>query len=279
MSSQITKPALQLVEKTEFLVSSVRTHKPTLGANLAELPPELFPGVGGEEPTAPDWNHLQDWNIAALEASAEEVRQTDQDHRENLVQLAQLRADRRALLTRFQTGHRALRDSFTGTYGKDSLPLVGLDSPPARASLAAREQLREVISRMRDPELAEGLPDPLAGQSSIDLVSLSDAREAEIKRYDENGAELKSMRKRVVESRVRRLEARARNRRAYSNFARIQEGLYRLAGLDDLADRIRFNARSPNKKTEEPTEPRPEQPEQTTDPIEQKEDTTEQKNP
>ncbi len=258
MSSQITGPTLKHLEKTESLAGSIRTHRPTANASLAELPPEIFPPAGGEDPAAPDWNLLQDWNLAALEASAAEVRQTDQEHRENLVWLAQLRIDRKAQLSKLQTGHGALRGSFVGTYGKKSLALVGLDGRAARAILAAREQLREVITRMRDPELAKGLPEPRAGQSPIDLVSLADAREADIDRYDKTNAELEGLRKHTVESRLRRMEARARNRRVYANVARIQEGLYRLAELDELADSIRFPVRSPRKKTEEPVEPQPE---------------------
>ena len=271
MSSQISGTALLYLEKTEFLASSTRTHKPTANASLEEVPLELFAGAG-EVPPAPDWNLLQEWNLAALEASAAEVRQTDQAHRENLVQLAQLRADRRDLLERFKIGHRALRDSFTGTYGPKSLPLMGLDAPPARASLAAREQLREVVSRMRDGELAKSLPEPIAGQTPIDLETLSAAREADIVLYDKTSAEFKRTRKRVDESRLARKEARARNRRVYSNVARVQEGLYRLAGLGDLADRIRFTVRSPNKKKEEPAPQTPEPDGQSTDPSPQPEE-------
>lgn len=260
MSSQISTPALKQMEKTELLVDSIQNHRPLLGETLAELPPEIFPAGGGEDPAAPDWNHLQDWNVAVLEASAAEVRQTDQEHRENLVRLAQLRIDRREQLRQVQDGHGALRGSFIGTHGMTSLPVVGLDDYAARANLAAREQLREVIARMRNPELAKQLGEPRAGQSPIDLETLANAREAEIDRYEATLAKIENLRKQVIESRLRRNLARQRNRRIYSNVARIQEGLYRIAGLDDLAAGIRPSTRSARKKSEEATVPDPAEP-------------------
>ncbi len=246
MSSQMSKTALKLLARTEFLAGSLRTHQPTVVVALGELPPMIFPAGGPAPP--PDWSQHQDWNLAALESSAAEVRHSDQEHRENLVQLAELQRDRVDGLRRLQAGHRALRASFIGTYDKGSLALVGLDGLAARGTLAAREQLREVISRLRDPDLTGLLPPPLAGQSSIDLASLASAREAELDRYEATIEELKLMRKQVVESRLRRDEARERNRQIYVNVGRVQEGLYRLAGLGELADHIRITVRSARRK-------------------------------
>ena len=71
------------------------------------------------------------------------------------------------------------------------------------------------------------------------------------------------MRKRADESIVAKREAQKRHRRIYSNVARIQEGLYRLAGLDELADRIRATVPRKAREAEEAAEPNgaPESPE------------------
>ncbi len=62
---------------------------------------------------------------------------------------------------------------------------------------------------------------------------------------------IKGIRKRLDASIVARDETRRRHRRIYANVARVQEGLYRLAGLDDLADRIRVTEPSPRQKKED----------------------------
>ena len=61
MSSLTTKTALRQLEKTDFLVVSTRTQKPTVNDRLQHIIPELFGEDFGEAPPAPDWNQLQDW--------------------------------------------------------------------------------------------------------------------------------------------------------------------------------------------------------------------------
>ncbi len=244
------RTVLKQLEKTEFLVVSGKTQKPTVNDRLAKL--ELGTagdGSGGALP-APDWNQLQEWGIAALENSAAEIKRTDRDHRKVRVRLSDARRDRDRKVERIAGGHRALRQSFTGTYGEPSLPLVGLDALPARRLVAVREQMREVVGRMRDPQLAAGLPEPLAGQKPIELETVADAREGEIGDLEVQMGEVDALRKQTDEALIVREEALARNRRVYSNVGRLLEGVYRLAGLDELADRIRATTRAPRKKSE-----------------------------
>lgn len=248
MSSLTTKAALKQLEKTDFLVVSARTQKPTVNDRLQTTIPELFGEGFGEAPPAPDWNQLQDWSIAALETSATDVRRSDKELRKSRVRLGKARGDRNELLHQLSSGHRSLRQSFTGTYGAVSLPLVGLDAVPARALKAAQEQMREVIGRMRDPDLASALPEPLAGQEPIALDALANARDAEVRDLDAKVAEIDELRKQTDEAMVTRDQVLADNRRVYSNVGRLLEGVYRLAGLDELADRIRATERSPRRK-------------------------------
>ncbi len=67
MSNQ-NQTVLKQQEKTEYLVVSAKTQKPTVNDRLAELGPAIVVGAG--EVPAPDWNALQEWGIAALESSA-----------------------------------------------------------------------------------------------------------------------------------------------------------------------------------------------------------------
>ncbi len=252
MSNQ-NQTVLKLLEKTEFLVVSAKTQKPTVNDRLAGLGPAIVGAAG--ETSAPDWNQLQEWGIAALEASAAEVRESDRAHRKTRVRLSDARRDRNGKMSLITAAHRALRQSFTGTYGAASLPLVGLGEAPVRPLLAVREQMREVVGRMRDPQLATALPAPLAGQKPIDLESVADARDDEIGDLEVQMGRVGALRKQKDEALVARDEAMKRNRRVYSNVGRLLEGVYRLAGLDELANRIRATTRAARRKAEaEPEE-------------------------
>ncbi len=251
MASQISRAALKLLEKTEFLVTSMRNLKTVAIVQLGVIYHEILSGVDGEPPAEPDWSLLHDGNLALLEASAAEVRSTDRAYRRDRVRDRQLRRNRRQHVRRLKEAHRDLRQSFTGTYGVEALPLVGLDAELARRFVAIREQMQEVVERMLDSELAAKLPSPRAGQSAIDLETLAAARQGEIEDLEATMEAIKGMRKRLDASIVGRDEARRRHRRIYANVARVQEGLYRLAGLDDLADRIRVTEPAPRQKKED----------------------------
>ncbi len=246
---------LKQLEKTDYLVVSARTQKPTVNDRLAKADPEIFGAGSGEAPSAPDWDYFQEWGIAALEQSSKEVRQTDRDLRKSRVRLKKARRDRNRAAKIIFAGHRSLRTSFKGTHGPESLALVGLEEEPAAALQAAREQMSEAVGRMRDPQLAGELPPPLAGQRPIDLESVADARAAELDDFDARMDEIDELRKQTDEALVVRNEALARGRRVYANVGRLLEGVYRLAGLDELADRIRVTRRASRKKEEEPESP------------------------
>ena len=251
MKSQTSKAALKSLDRTEFLVMSMRTHQPNVSARLTEA----FERIGGAGAPAPDWDLVQESHAALLEASATEVRRTDQVYRLTRVKLSEMRRDRRELVGKLKTRHRDLRKSFNGTYGEDALPFVGLDAAPERRFVAFREQQLEVLERMRDPELAARLPAPRAGQAAPDLLALADAIQAEILELEAAMAAIKGMRKQVDESLVVKRETLREHRRLYVNVARILEGYYRTAGLDELAERVRSPAQPRRRRTDETAEP------------------------
>jgi hypothetical protein len=74
--------------------------------------------------------------------------------------------------------------------------------------------------------------------------------EADVRALVDLMAALTVVRKRTDESLVAKRQALARHHRRYLNVARVQEAYYRLAGLDELADRIRPFKRSPRRPPE-----------------------------
>ena len=254
MSSQTRKSALRQLERTEFLVTSTRTQKPIVNARLGELA-SVLPGPGdGEAPRVPDWDLLQDFNVSVLEFSYREVRQAERLHRLMLSRGAQLRALQRGQIKVLKSDYRDLRKTFAGTYGEEAQLIVGLDSPPSRAIHAFREQLLEIVARMRDPQQAAQLPEPRAGQEPINLEKLAESQAAAIEKLEDTIDALKEGRKRADGTFVAKSDVQKRHQQLYVNVARVQEGLYRLAGLGDLADRIRTPERTARRKPEEEVE-------------------------
>ena len=63
--------------------------------------------------------------------------------------------------------------------------------------------------------------------------------DVDIERFEDVYNELTDMKKILHLSMVAKDEANAHLNRMYTNVARMQEGMFRVAGLDELADRIR----------------------------------------
>lgn len=262
MPSQTSKAALKSVDKSEFVIASTRTQNPIVSAALDQLFGGTPPGGDGQAGSTPEWQEVQESHAALLDRWTREVRRADEAHRVNLVKASQLRRQRRETTNGLRRQHRDLRKSFDGTYGPEALPLVGLDAPPERRFVAVREQLRDVVTRMRNPELASQLPAPRAGQPPLDLQQLADALETHIQAFEALMEEIQRMRKIVDESLAEKRRVLKAHRRVYVNLAGIQERYYRLVGLDELADRIR-SADPPRR-----SEPQPETPEESEEPEE-----------
>ncbi len=271
-TSQTSKAALEGLRQAEWLASSTAVQKPKVSAALHELYGSTQ-GDAADNPAPADWNVVQDSNIVLLNRSAGNLRQADQAHRENLVVLKKLRRRRQRMVAGFKGRIRDERKSFGGTYTEEALADLRLDAPPARTYLAIREQLLEFRERLQDPATPDKLPDPLPGHLTIELQPIADAIGDQIEAYDNLMTEIREQRKRADESLLAKQQAIKDNRRTIVNVGRVQEGYYRLVGLDDLADRIRVATRPRRKpkpeetpeseepESEEPESPEPESPE------------------
>ncbi|MEE8525437.1 MAG: hypothetical protein V3T72_15985 [Thermoanaerobaculia bacterium] len=248
----MTKRTLEALERTDFVVTSIRTQKPTVTAELTRTFGDDLPEGG----LMPDWDGLQETHAARLAGSARAIRGTEQHHRRNAAEMSGYRKQRHAIVNRLLRGYRDLRNSVEGTYPEEALTVIGLEEQPIRRFVAVREQMPEVLERLRDPELQSRMPEPLAGHQALDFDHFAGAMAADIELLEGSMETIRQMQKILDESLLAKREALKDNRRTYLYLARIQEGYYRLAGLDDLADRIRTEVfrLSPRKK-EAPAEP------------------------
>lgn len=235
MSTQMTKQTLTALERTDFVINSIRTQKSTVTAELnlgfGEALPEGIP--------QPDWDSLQESHVVRLEGSIGGIRQTEREHRQNLARMSALRKQRRTIVDGLLGEYRKLRSSVDGNYPAEGLIVLGIENPPVRRFAAVREQMPEILGLLRDPDLAARMPEPRPGHAALDFESFAVPMESGIQALEESMETIQEMRKILDESLLAKREALEENRRIYLNLARIQEGYYRLAGLDDLADRIR----------------------------------------
>lgn len=251
MGSQTTVATLRSLDLGEYVITSTRTQKPEVSGELGHLFLKVVPDDRQSEVTVPDWDQIQEANASLLECSLANVRDKDQAHRLNQVTWDQMRADRKTLIDDLRDQHRGLRLIVTGTYGADALPLVGLDAPPEVRMVAVREQALELLERLREPRLAAQLPAPRTGVAPLDLEAIADGIETKIRELETLLAEMKRMRTTLDASLVARRHALQHHNQIYLNVARVQEAYYRLAGLDELAKRIRTVFRATRRKTKE----------------------------
>lgn len=251
MSSQMPKVAVRSLDKSEFVVASTMTAKSSVTAKLTEVysPPQSLEGEG---PPTPDFDAAQEANAALLRRSGSELRSKQQVYGALRVQVKKAFAQRNEQFNEVRRVHRDSRKSVAGTHGEEALLLVGLEAPPANTPSAEREQALEAVVRMRNPELAARLPEERAGQEPLDFERLANAFEAAVSKLDEAMAALKNAIKLADQALLARNEALAFHVRVYVNVTRIQEAYFRLAGFDDLAERIR--AAEPSRRTEKPEE-------------------------
>ncbi|MEM7583547.1 MAG: hypothetical protein AAF560_09230 [Acidobacteriota bacterium] len=227
------------------MVASIRTQKGTVSEELNQL----FDGVLQEGEQMPDWGFVQELHARLLDRSNARVAAIDQEHRTNLADLGQARVARNRWAKGLQSRIRALRNLFRGTYGEEALGIVGLDQPPERKALAVLRQAGHIRERLRNPELA--LPDLPSGFPALEAAPHIADIEAAVASLEASLAAIDQQRKVVDESLVSKRHELKQHQHQYMDVARNQEAYYRLAGLDDLAERIRPFARRPRRSKPE----------------------------
>lgn len=254
MSSLTTKETIVLLDKAEYLGTTIRTHKARVTSKLDAVYDGLPAGDGGEGAQRVDWGQVQDSNAGLLETAVQDTRDAGHVHRLNKVKVSQLRQHRNAVIVDIRDRYNSLQLAVTAAYGPDKLEVVGLDAPLVKKYLGVREQCLELVERFRSPDVLERLGEPRANQPPLATNELADGMESDVRRFEEVYGELADMRKILQISMVAKDEAQDDLRRKYVNVARMQEGMFRIVGMDELADRIRVTIPSRPKKDDETRE-------------------------
>lgn len=246
MSSPSTRETVTGLNKAEFLSMSTRTQLSTVSPQLGAIFSVLPPRGEGEVPRQLDWNEVQLHNADLIEQAVLDVQQASQAYRFAKITVLDFARDRRDGFSGLQKRHRSHQKIMAGSRGKRGLTLTGLKAPPVTTMLGMREQSALVLRRYEDPSMPAKLiaiPKEETSGPRPDLEVLSQELKGDLGLFEtaHNGwTQAKKVRDEAI---LARTAARKRLRRIVTNVARVQEGYYRLAGLDDLADRLRLTVR------------------------------------
>lgn len=118
---------------------------------------------------------------------------------------------------------------------------MGVTGPTPRQPVALVSQIRETVEFLRSPKVAT--PTIELDGVQIDLTTVGTDLGSAADRLDTVLTNLAQARKNAQTSRVAKNKAIERYDREFLWIARTLEGYFRLAGMDELAERIRPSAR------------------------------------
>ena len=256
MSSPSTKEIVTLLDQAEFLSTSIRTQRGTVSPVLDKV--YSPPPVGDGEAVSPtNWDEVQLRNADLIDKAVLAVQEASQAYRVAKIGVSDFVADRRDAATELRKRHRAHQKILKGACGPKGLALTGLDSAPVSTILGMREQSTLVLKQYEDPSVREklaALPKDEAPGPVPDMGTLSGDLRGDVETFGTAQSGLNQEKKVRDEAFVTKTETLEGLRRIVVNVARIQEGYYRVAGLDNLADRLRLTIRgSKSKKAKDDT--------------------------
>ena len=263
-----SEQALQHMEIAADVESSVETHGPSVGQTLNVMHAHRFENRE-DGLTAPDFVSVIVSFGEQLGDSRRHVADADHEHVERLRQIIDLRQERddsiSKLYQHFSIARRTI-DQFFGS-GK-AFVIGGLEGPTAQKPTKLLRQAELAIARLEQPDLQ--LPAIEVEGFDIDPAAVAAGLRAKVERLRQVLADLRVLRREAQASRKVKNRALAAHQPTYLSIARALESFYRLAGEDELADRIRSSSRTGRRATEaagegtDPGTPTPDAPQDTT---------------
>ena len=149
---------------------------------------------------------------------------------------------------------RELRSSAKASY-KVRWQILALEAPPESDHTGMYERCRDLHGHLLDPQTPSRIGDPEDGQPAFDFPELAAALGPRLELYKQAIDRWVEAKKRRDEALIAKRAAVKQLRSLYANIARIQEGYFRLAGLEELADRIRMTIPRSSRRSTPDSEP------------------------
>ena len=173
-----------------------------------------------------------------LAESREGLSEVELRHIDLKAQVTELSVEREELQEELAADYTYLRGNLEKrAAGRKISAQAGLQGPTAQKSSRLLRQVNVVVYRLRKPDLE--IPEDRLGAFGFDVDGTVAKLEAKAKRFAIVLARLRQLKRELQMSQVEKDETVERHRSTFVAVTRVLEGYYRLAGKDELADRIR----------------------------------------
>lgn len=253
MEREVNKTTVLIINKAQYLSQSTGTQLEFVSPLLNDFFNRPAPSEGPDTPPV-DYRAAQQSNIVLLDEGIQEVQEKSQAHRIAKIETSNALRERDVFGREITGRFRGLRSSAKASY-KERWLLLGLVAPPETDHTGMYERCRDLHEYLLDPQMPIRLGDPEDGQPAFDFPQLASTLGPRLDLYKQSLDRWVEAKKQRDDALISKRAAVKRLRSLYANIARIQEGYFRLAGLEELADRIRLTIprSSPKQSLAEPT--------------------------
>ncbi len=236
------KKVLRRIVSIAEVRASLHTHRKRVGRKVDERP-----ASADADPFSQAYFDHMDQELATVER---DVIKAEDAHVRKLVLIVQARRNTEEVASDLYGKQTSARQVLGGLYGSDrELELAAVSGRTPQAARALAEQVDQTVKMLRNPQGNEP-PRKVAGVS-VDFDVMADDLEGGRKVLRRSRAGLERARKAADGTRILTDEAIAEYDRVFPWVASSLEGLFRLAGEHDLADRIRTSVRRVTRKRDE----------------------------
>ena len=234
MAKRLSNVIRRLLDSAQAVEDAITVQGPLIAPILDELFAEQFAALGEKPDFLATLFALRD----RLAASRRELAAAERGHIELERGISGLVFEREDLFEELYDDYTWLRgnlEKYTGALNTDVL--AGFQAPTAQGSSRLLMQVRLAVQALSKPGLE--LPPLRFGAIEVNAGQAAAALKSRATRFARLRQRLRKVRLQAAETRKDKNRAVARHRELFVPLCQTVEGLYRLAGEPELADKIR----------------------------------------
>ncbi len=214
--------------------ASVHAHRGRIGRQLEERP-----AAPGEAAYSQAYFDHMDAELAAVES---DLVQAEDQHVRKQIQVSQVRKQTDEIASAVYDKQTAARQILVGLYGSEhQFELAAVSGKTPQGPTTLPEQVDQTVKLLRNPE--GEVPAKRVGGVDVDFTGLADDLETGLGQYRSSRVELERRRKEADATRLEANLAIEAYDQVFPWVASSLQGLFRLVGERDLANRIRTSVR------------------------------------